>query len=186
MCQHQQFLSEDDQIWLERKLWHVDPIPDTDADADCRLRVLHILEAVLQPGVSIVEVSAAGRGLNTPQLVGAASRRRLDCWTLDKRICCLLVNRDTGIHLKTSSSIHPITDQYWGHVTNDQSEASITLLRKSLRSSTLGLLVLVAEEALDTVDTREDWDNLLRGELNFRGRDTVTSTNQMPVLRSRY
>ena len=53
------------------------------------------------------------------------------------------------------------------------------MLRKSLRSSTLGLLVLMAEEALDT---REDWDNLLRGELNFRGRDTGESGNRPESL----
>ena len=45
------------------------------------------------------------------------------------------------------------------------------LLRKSLRSSTLGLLALVAEAR----DTREDWDSLFRGELNLRGSEVGES-----------
>ena len=52
------------------------------------------------------------------------------------------------------------------------------LLRKSLRSSTLGLLTALAE----ALDTREDWDNLFLGELNLRGSDTGESGNRPESL----
>ena len=52
------------------------------------------------------------------------------------------------------------------------------LLKKSLRSSTLGLLTTLAE----ALDTREDWDNLFLGELNLRGSDTGESGNRPESL----
>ena len=52
------------------------------------------------------------------------------------------------------------------------------LLRKSLRSSTLGLLAALAE----ALDTREDWDSLFLGELNLRGNDTGESGNRPESL----